>query len=97
LTVPEAEFLLKSELEKLNVQLSFHKVYKELDDIAKAVILDMAYNMGYAGIMTFKKMWIALEQKDYKEASKEMLDSKWAKQVPHRAIKLSEIMKKGEI
>jgi lysozyme len=39
-------------------------------------------------------MLAALEDKNYPEASKEMLDSKWARQVPNRARELSEIMLK---
>jgi hypothetical protein len=34
-----------------------------------------------------------LADKDYKSASVEMLDSKWAKQTPNRAKELSEIIK----
>jgi hypothetical protein len=39
-------------------------------------------------------MFAALEVQDYQTASKEMLDSKWANQVPNRARRLSEIMEK---
>ena len=35
-------------------------------------------------------------KEDWETASKEMLDSKWAKQVKGRAIKLAEMMKTGE-
>ena len=35
----------------------------------------------------------ALEAKDYKRAGDEMLDSKWAKQTPARANRLSKAMK----
>jgi len=34
----------------------------------------------------------ALEERDYVEASIEMMDSKWARQVGQRAIRLSETM-----
>ena len=37
-------------------------------------------------------MLAALEVQDYQTASKEMLDSRWARQVPNRARELSEIM-----
>ena len=39
-------------------------------------------------------MLAALDVQDYKTASTEMLDSKWATQVPNRARRLSEIMEK---
>jgi len=35
---------------------------------------------------------ILINNKDYAGASKEMLDSKWAKQTPDRAVRLSSLM-----
>jgi hypothetical protein len=36
-----------------------------------------------------------IKYRDFKNASIEMLDSKWAKQTPNRAEKLSNLMKGG--
>ena len=60
---------------------------------AFCVLIDMCFNMGSPRVSRFKKMLAALETQDYQTASKEMLDSKWANQVPNRARRLSEIMK----
>ena len=59
---------------------------------AFGVLINMCFNMGSPRVSRFKKMLIALEVQDYKTAAKEMLDSKWAGQVPNRARELSEIM-----
>ena len=59
---------------------------------AFCVLIDMCFNMGSPRVSRFKKMLAALETQDYQTASKEMLDSKWATQVPNRARRLSEIM-----
>ena len=40
----------------------------------------------------FKNMIKALQNRDYKQASIEMLDSRWAKQTPNRAKELSDAM-----
>ena len=61
---------------------------------AFCVLIDMCFNMGSPRVSKFKKMFAALETQDYQTASKEMLDSKWANQVPNRARRLSEIMEK---
>ena len=53
----------------------------------------MCYQLGLGGFSKFKKTISYLEKENYLEASKEMLDSKWAKQTPNRAKKLSEIVK----
>ena len=62
------------------------------DDSVKEVVVEMCYQLGLAGFSKFKKTISYIEKKNYKEASKEMLDSKWAKQTPNRAKKLSKIV-----
>ena len=57
------------------------------------VMLNMAYQLGFRGFCKFKKTIAYLEEADWENASKEMLDSKWAKQTPNRAKELSEIIK----
>ena len=49
--------------------------------------------MGVSGFSKFKKTIKYLADKNYDKASKEMLDSRWARQTPNRAIRLSNIVK----
>ena len=49
---------------------------------------NMAFNLGISRLMRFKNMFAALNSGDYKQASIEGLDSKWAKQVYNRAHRL---------
>ena len=62
------------------------------DNNVKEVVVEMCYQMGLSGFSKFKKTIYYLEKENYIEASKEMLDSKWAKQTPNRAKKLSNIV-----
>jgi lysozyme len=62
-------------------------------DVQKAII-DMSFNLGRNKLFEFEKTREALKAKDYKEASKEMMDSLWATQVKGRANKLSDMVKK---
>ena len=64
-----------------------------LDDKAREVIIEMVFQLGVGGVGKFKKMWEALKNKDYGEASFQMMDSRWAKQTPRRAEDLSKIMR----
>ena len=64
---------------------------------AKCVIIEMVFQLGMGGVSKFKKMWKALKQNNYKIASEEMLDSRWAKQTPKRAEELSNVMKSCKI
>jgi len=61
-------------------------------NVQKAVI-DMSFNMGYNKLSHFTKFKDALIKRDFKEASKEMMNSLWAKQVKDRAIELANMVK----
>jgi lysozyme len=52
----------------------------------------MVFQLGFDGVKNFKKMLTAIHAKDYVTASKEMLDSKWNKQTPKRAKRMSDLM-----
>tara|TARA_R100001460_G_C3417066_1_gene160404 strand:- start:237 stop:416 length:180 start_codon:yes stop_codon:yes gene_type:complete len=58
--------------------------------------MDMAFNMGVPRLCKFKNMWAAIHDGNYEIASLEMMDSRWARQVGSRAVKLSDAMKAGE-
>lgn len=63
--------------------------FKDIDDKAKTVVVEMVYNLGVRGFSKFKKTIYYLETEQYQEASVEMLDSLWARQVKGRAKELS--------
>jgi lysozyme len=45
----------------------------------------MAFQMGVAGLFGFSRMLGHIEQKNWTEAAREALSSKWASQTPSRA------------
>ena len=53
----------------------------------------MVFQLGESGVGKFKKFLSNLSQRKYEIASDEMLDSRWAMQTPHRAEKLSYIIR----
>ena len=94
LTEEEAELLLRHRLHKMVKELLRHKPFvEELPLDAKLIILNMAYQLGVPRLLGFRKMWSALESKDFEEAAKEMRDSLWNRQTPNRSNKLASIMK----
>ena len=66
-----------------------------LDSVRRAVILDMVFNLGLTKALKFKKMLKCLQKKDYEGAAREMMDSRWSKQVKGRAVELAEMMRTG--
>tara|TARA_R100000734_G_C3309812_1_gene100518 strand:- start:231 stop:638 length:408 start_codon:yes stop_codon:yes gene_type:complete len=77
---------------KLRIQQKF-PFYEDMPEQAQDIVVEMCYQMGISGFSRFKKTIDHLMRKDYKAASVEMLDSRWAKQTPNRAKKLSNQMK----
>jgi hypothetical protein len=61
-------------------------------EIVQKVIADMAYNLGADGLKGFEETVELINQGKYLEASGEMLDSEWAREVGDRAIRLSKEM-----
>ena len=59
----------------------------------KAIITNMAFNMGKKGVAGFDKMLAAIKAQDWETAAKEMEDSKWFNQVGDRAKRLVERMR----
>ena len=66
--------------------------YANLSPVRRGVLENMVFNLGLAGFMEFTRMRQALALGDYREAAKEMLDSKWARQVGARSTRLAQQM-----
>ena len=96
ITEIEAEDLLYHDLKKIKHNLSLRGFYVALSGARADVIDNMAFNIGISGLFNFKRMIAAIELGEWDRAADEMLNSKWAKQVPNRASELAEQMRTGE-
>ena len=67
--------------------------YKDMPPEVQGVIIEMCYQMGFAGFCKFKKAIANMKDKNWKAAAVEMLDSKWAKQTANRANRLADIVR----
>lgn len=59
--------------------------WSDLDPVRQAVLTDMAYEMGGAGLREFQDMLLAVYEQRWEAATREMLNSLWAQEVPGRA------------
>lgn len=89
----EISYLLNNDIqdrrEALDKALPF---YKNLSPQRQGVLINMAFNLGVAGLLKFKNMLAAVEKGQWGIAAKEMIDSTWARQVPLRAARLARQM-----
>ena len=60
---------------------------------AQHIIANMMFNMGRPRLSRFHKMKRAVDNREWEEAATQMLDSRWANQVPNRANRLIQEMK----
>lgn len=91
----ESEVVAQMKLKKIIKEFESKEPFLNKLPLAKQeILIEMSYQMGVNGVLKFKKMWLALKSEDYTEASKQMLDSRWAVQTPNRAKKLAEMMKR---
>jgi lysozyme len=89
----EIDFLLDNDIAiaEREVRSSFDW-FDDLSDVRQRVVIDMIFNLGMPRFKQFKNMIAAIEAGDWDEASSQMLDSKWARQVGSRATRLSMMM-----
>ena len=96
ITEEEAELLLLNDIGRVKQELVNDQWYMDLDPVRKAVIENMSFNLGYPTLKKFQNMIASISEGDYETASKEMLNSRWSKQVGQRSIELAEQMRTGQ-
>jgi len=73
----------------LNIAMRYVNNFCELSDARREVLINMAYQLG-TRLLNFTKTKMFIEQRNFEQASIEMLDSNWNKQTPHRAQRMSD-------
>jgi lysozyme len=71
--------------------------YDKLDEARKIVVIDMVFNLGTAGFGGFHATIHAIQAGHYAQASENMLQSLWARQVGHRATEDAAAMRSGHL
>ena len=89
----EALALLDKDIEKhVHEALKKWPWLERLDEDRRNVVFNMAFNLGISKLSRFRKFLAHLEDKRYKEAKTEMLNSLWAQQVKSRSTRLADII-----
>ncbi len=92
-----AKAMLDKELLEVVTELHRESWYAGLDKDRAIIIQSMCYQMGCSGVKKFKNMLKALEAQDWEEASKQALDSRWARQTPDRAHRHAHVIEGGSL
>lgn len=90
ITKEQAEVWLIDDLNKAIRELDrAFKGWREHSETRQNVLIEMSYQLGAVRLAGFLKFWDALRSRDYKRAAQEMIESRWAKQTPHRVATLA--------
>lgn len=92
----EAFMMLSNDIAECQLDMLSFDWFADLDEVRQAVLLDMRFNLGAAGIRKFKNTLGLIQSGKYTEAADAMLQSLWAKQVGQRAHRLSKMMRTGQ-
>jgi lysozyme len=96
LSMLEVDFLLENDLTDAERDArSLVVTFDKLSDQRKAVLLNMALNLGRTRLAGFKRFLEAIHAEAWEQAASEMLDSKWAAQTGDRAKRLARQMREG--
>lgn len=97
ISADEADIFLQNDIQKATDSLLAQLPWvTQLDEVRQAVLINMTFNMGLSGLLQFRNTLKMIQSGDYSGASKEMLNSVWAKQVGPRAQRLSLQLETGE-
>lgn len=97
LSEEEIFYLLENDIKRVTAEVDRNfDWFDGLDEVRKNVVLNMVFNLGLNRFKGFRKTIQAIENEDWIEASNQMLDSKWARQVGIRAKRLAIMMETGE-
>jgi len=91
----EAEWLLNRDIDRAIASLRTELYWLDLSDVRQAVLIDMVFNLGWAGFAKFARLRMALGRRDWDAAANEMRDSAWFKQVGTRSQRLMVMMRSG--
>ena len=82
--------LIENKLNHLEKRLDW---FRDMPPEVQGIICEMVFQIGFSGFCKFKRAIAHFKEKEFKHASEEMLDSKWAKKdSPQRAKRLAKVV-----
>jgi lysozyme len=93
ITEETGEIILRNKVIRLANLIRRHmEWYDQMPEGVQDVIVEMCYQMGLHGFLSFRCTINAMKKRRFAEAKKFMLNSKWSMQTPARANELADIV-----
>ena len=91
----EAEELLRNDILEVCQDLEGYSWYRSATQNRRAALVDLRFELGAGRFRGFKKFIAAMAAGDYLLAKVELLDSRYAVQVPNRANEIANMIEAG--
>ena len=93
----EIALMLKNDIDLVEKELDRRLPWwRQMTPARQNVLANMCFNLGINRLLGFERALTHMRASRYDDAAREMLASKWARQVGARAIRLASLMRKGE-
>jgi lysozyme len=94
----EAEVLLDHDLHTAEQTANrMFDWFGSLSELRQRAVAELLYNVGAAGVRTFRQMLLAIKVKQFKVAAAHLLDSRWRTQVgPTRSQRIARYLGDGD-
>ena len=89
----EADYLLENDIKRTIKECQRWTWFDELNPSRQSVLVQLCFQLGWPRLSNFNRMLTALSKQDYETAAAELLDSRFAEQVPARANRLADQMR----
>jgi|TARA_R100000322_G_scaffold40893_1_gene25468 lysozyme len=93
----EIDYLLENDIKRVQEELQdTYFWFGGLNDARQDAMVDICFNLGLTKLRGFTNALTAMSREQFDVAADEFMDSKWAKQVGMRAIRVTEMIRSGE-
>ena len=93
----EIEYLLANDIARVRGELEdTYFWFGALNEARQDAMIDICFNLGLTRLRGFVNALEAMSREQFDIAADEFMDSKWAKQVGMRAIRVTEMIRSGE-
>ena len=85
-----------------DIDLVMHEVsqsinfFHDLPDIVQQALCNLVFNMGISRFLAFKKTLVHLRNQEWDKAADELLDSKYATQLPNRSKRVADMIRSAK-
>lgn len=92
----EISYLLRNDITRVCADLDRELPWwRQMSEARQRAMVNFVFNVGIGTALTFKNSLALLKEGKYKEAADAMLQSRWAKQVGQRAIRVTDMIRHG--